>query len=98
MLTIDSTKWLLGKLRLLIEKGLCVDFVGSRKGSKYDTIVRVKLKRGRNFLSIMFFSSSFARGFKLLSFPKGKILDGWKDLPKALEWVMDLNPKSMVIW
>lgn len=76
VLEVPLAKWLMKKIKELIEDTLQLGFIGSRKGMKIDLALNVKKNMKGFFFPLLVFSSSFERGLKCFCFPNRTNLQG----------------------
>lgn len=99
-LEIGLVNWLVWKLKGIIsdrESDPKVGFLGSRKGKAMDLTLTVKCNKRGFFLSVLYFSNTFKRGFICICVPRGGSSLGWESFLKALQWVICENPGSSTV-
>lgn len=89
---LPLVKWLIRKLKFLLESDRRLGHVGSQKGIKMDLTLTVKQNKGGKFLSLLCFSDCFNNGVKCLYIPHGRDSVGWKCFLSALQWVLNIKP------
>lgn len=81
---LQLIKWLIDKLEEANSIERRVGFLGSKRGSASNLMISIRSNKGGEFLSVLWFSASCTRGFKMLCIPKGRGKGGWMPFRQTL--------------
>lgn len=88
---VDLVKWLIQKLKRILEDEPTLGSLGSRRGKEMDLVLSSKKNKAGCFLSFLCLYLGREGGCKVICFPQGRLVKGWKMVMLSMLFVLGFH-------